>query len=132
MTTDVTQHKEDVQAALRSATLGVLETYIERLHMEGAASLDDLRKASEFLVKSTGAEIDKKIDANAGLPVFNFVFQNGGMAATMVSAPMVEVIENEALPMLDRAPPAKPARAADPVDMAELMGELDDMLGTTA
>lgn len=84
------EHREFVQAAWREATPGLLESYFTKLAGEGA-DIDDIRKAIELAARATGSDAEKKTDANANLPVFQFTFLNG----TATAVQQVEVIEAE-------------------------------------
>lgn len=84
------EHREYVQAAWREATPGLLESYFTKLAADGA-TIDDIRKAIELAARATGSDAEKKVDANAGLPVFQFTFVNGTATAQVMK--QAEVIE---------------------------------------
>lgn len=131
MAADLAKFKADLHEHVQEAALGIHTKWVEGLQL--GADLDDYRKYMEWAGKVTGAEVDKKQDANSNLPVFNFVFHNGGVEATMVKPPkateLVEEVQPEAVPLatLDLAPKPQPVQV--PVDIDDMMSALDDMLG---
>lgn len=125
-----TEHKEFVQAAWREATGGLIEDYLERL-ASPEATIDDLRKAIEMANKVTGAEADKKVDPNAGLPTFNFVFSNGGVTVMPIAelAPAdVEDVLHRGVVTLEVTPFENTPPIQSP-SLEDMMAGLDDMLG---
>lgn len=116
---------------LRVSVPGVLTRLVEELHANGDPQ--QMLRFLEHATKTLGAEADKKADAGAGLPVFNFVFNNGGVQASAVIEKVQEVIENAAQGALPNEPtaviePAKPKQMTiemKPVDLSDI----DDVLG---
>lgn len=98
------------------------------------AESDDVRKFVEHATKVLGLEVDRKQEAVAALPVFNFTFINGGVQAQPV-APTVLVQEvapeepapTPAAPELESTP-FRPSEAKAKADFAAMEAELDAML----
>lgn len=136
MSKNAAQHREDMQELVRAAQEEAFAVWVEKVHSD-EATIDDLRKFNEFAAKVTGLEAEKKQDPNAGLAVFNIVFQNGGFTATQVAAePAPEQIAAdipavEAWPFRDvvKDAPVEAAPAAREETVDDLMAGLDNMLG---
>lgn len=80
------EYKEAMQTLLREAGPRVFMAYYNKLMDEGA-KVDDLRKGLELIINSTDAALERKVDANAHLPVFNITFdiKTGEMQAAQVA-----------------------------------------------
>lgn len=126
------EHREFVQAAWRAATPNLLVDYFTKLG-GNEATIDDIRKALDLAARATGTDAEKKVDANANLPVFQFTFVNGAVQAKQIEqavpeAEFTEVPEAEVnWPFAGSKPPVeKPTDdAADPA----LLAQLDTLLG---
>lgn len=110
---DNAQFRESYHALLREATPAVVARLVEELHATG--DITGMLRFLEHTTKTLGTEVDRKSDANNALPVFNFVFNNGGVQAQQVVDAVTNVIENatgtkpelppvEEIPILDVAP----------------------------
>lgn len=113
------EFKESVHALLRAGGLQLIPDYIERVMTSG--NLEDRRKAIELVIKTTGAEAEKKVDPNSGLPVFNFVFHaaTGQMQVQAVT------------PVVEEVPPPKPEPVAAPAELVTLEMEAFEPPATT-
>lgn len=126
MAADLTQFKDVLQESVAIAAPQVHALWVESL-MAGA-DLDDYRKYMEFAAKVTGANVDPKADANAGLAVFHFHMDGGGMTAQIQAAPaqplelVEEISQQQAQPICQ----VNPAPETEPVD---IQAELDALLG---
>ncbi len=94
MATDLTQFKDYLHEHVSVAAPQIHALWVERLMVE--ADMDDLRKYMEFAAKVTGANVDPKTDANAGLAVFHFHMDGSGMKTT-IDAPLQLVEEVQAV-----------------------------------
>lgn len=127
------EHKEYVLAAWRDATPALMVKYLETLAGAGA-DVDDLRKAVELMTKTTGAEVEKKQDPHANLPVFQVVFQGATIQATVAQEPSATRLEASQLDLLEQVVDVqpKPARAPLPEpdfsDADAMLASLDDQL----
>lgn len=117
---------------LRAATPGVLTRLVAELHSNGDAK--EMIRFLEHATKTLGAEADRKVEAGAGLPVFNFVFNNGGVQASAVMEKVQEVIDNaaaqpaltdEASEVIEDVQPRPMHLEIKPLDLSDL----DDVLG---
>jgi hypothetical protein len=128
------EHKEFVQAAWRDATPDLIVEYKKRLATD-EATIEDLRKAIDMANRITGAEVDKKVDPNAGLSVFNFTFTNGGISAVpVVELPAADITDVTPRPPRKKKQPAalaSPTPPAPEMSMDDMMAGLDEMLGVT-
>lgn len=93
------QFKDALHEAMRTAGLDLVADYLMSLRADG--SIDDKRKAVELVIRTLGAETDKK-QTGDNLPVFNIVFQNGGMQVSPVDVVDVQVTETPADPPAQR------------------------------
>lgn len=128
---------ERIRAIQHHAALYALSDLVawrERVHTDG--NVDDFRKLVEFETRMFGAEPDKKVDPNANLPVFNFVFHNG-IHATIEPAPgpaaTADVTDVQAkgeddVPYLEVVQ-TKPPPTMDSSGLDELLGDIDQRLG---
>lgn len=79
-------------------------------------SVEDMRKAVDLIVKTTGAEAEKKQDANAGLPVFNIVFHAPTGTLQMTNeAPAPALVHEEPL-TLELEPVTQPEPVEAPTE----------------
>lgn len=109
---DNAEFRDHYHQLLRTATPEVVTRLVTELHASGDAK--DMLRFLEHVTKTLGAEADKKADAGAGLPIFNFVFNNGGVQANAVLEKVQEVIDNVA------ATQAQPALPNDPTPVLEV------------
>jgi hypothetical protein len=94
MATDLDSHKELIQQALRNIQFPALIDLAELMARPGVATVTEHLRFNEWLGKITGVEIDKKVDPNAGLAVFNITFESGGMEARITpQAKPIEIVE---------------------------------------
>ena len=91
MATDLDSHKELIQQALRNIQFPALMDLAELMARPGVATVTEHLRFNEWLGKITGVEIDKKVDPNAGLAVFNITFEGRGMEARIT--PQVKPLE---------------------------------------
>lgn len=129
MSLDATQKKEAIRKTMLDGLPARIADYLAEVHTNG--SIDDKRKALEFQSKVLGLEHDERRDATASLPVFNFVFHNGGMQAVMVpSTPTLPAAQEPETLELDLGlPPVEaPVKPALPEPPPIDMGELDRLL----
>lgn len=128
------EFKESVHALLREGGLQLIPDYILKVMTHG--NLEDRRKAIELIIKTTGAEAEKKADPNSGLPVFNFVFHAAtGQMQMQAVAPVVEevpiAIGEKELVTLDMGASraAENSVTSTPSEPDDFMADLDAMLG---
>lgn len=107
---DNAEFRDHYHALLRAATPEVVTRLVAELHAQGDPK--DMLRFLEHATKTLGAEADKKVDAGAGLPIFNFVFNNGGVQANAVLEKVQEVIDNVVT--------AQPALPNDPTPVLEV------------
>jgi hypothetical protein len=82
-----TEFKELARRLGRAAFVPLFLRFYERI-VTSEATIEEQRKALADIGRWTGVEEDRKLDPNANLPVFNFVFgSSGGMTATYVPPP---------------------------------------------
>lgn len=132
---DNAEFRDHYHQLLRTATPEVVTRLVTELHASGDAK--DMLRFLEHVTKTLGAEADKKADAGAGLPIFNFVFNNGGVQANAVLEKVQEVIDNvvTAQPALPNDPtPAMEVEDVKPRTMTVPMkpltlDEIDAVLG---
>lgn len=113
------------------AARDVLSDYVDyRASVLTDGSVDDKRKLVELQMRLIGAEADKKLDPNANLPTFNFVFHNG-IHASIEPALQVQDItdvqpkeEPQLLQVQTQPPPTLEASGLD-----ALLGDIDRKLG---
>lgn len=131
---DNAEFRDHYHALLRAATPEVVTRLVTELHASGDAK--DMLRFLEHVTKTLGAEADKKVDAGAGLPIFNFVFNNGGVQASAVLEKVQEVIDNavQAPPALANEPSpviveeVKPRTMTIPMKPIDL-SDIDNVLG---
>lgn len=133
---DNAEFRDHYHALLRAATPEVVTRLVAELHAQGDPK--DMLRFLEHATKTLGAEADKKVDAGAGLPIFNFVFNNGGVQANAVLEKVQEVIDNavqaQAQPALPNEPSpviveeVKPRPMTIPMEPIDL-SDIDDVLG---
>lgn len=109
---DNAEFRDHYHQLLRTATPEVVTRLVTELHASGDAK--DMLRFLEHVTKTLGAEADKKVDAGAGLPIFNFVFNNGGVQANAVLEKVQEVIDNVVTAQ------AQPALPNDPTPVLEV------------
>ena len=109
---DNAEFRDHYHQLLRTATPEVVTRLVTELHASGDAK--DMLRFLEHVTKTLGAEADKKADAGAGLPIFNFVFNNGGVQANAVLEKVQEVIDNVVTTQ------AQPALPNDPTPVLEV------------
>jgi len=109
---DNAEFRDHYHQLLRTATPEVVTRLVTELHASGDAK--DMLRFLEHVTKTLGAEADKKADAGAGLPIFNFVFNNGGVQANAVLEKVQEVIDNVVTAQ------AQPALPNDPTPVLEV------------
>ena len=109
---DNAEFRDHYHQLLRTATPEVVTRLVAELHASGDAK--DMLRFLEHVTKTLGAEADKKADAGAGLPIFNFVFNNGGVQANAVLEKVQEVIDNVVTAQ------AQPALPNDPTPVLEV------------
>lgn len=131
---DNTEFRDHYHQLLRTATPEVVTRLVTELHASGDAK--DMLRFLEHVTKTLGAEADKKVDAGAGLPIFNFVFNNGGVQANAVLEKVQEVIDNavQAQPALTNEPSPVIVEEVKPRTMTIPMkpvtsADIDDVLG---
>lgn len=131
---DNAEFRDHYHALLRAATPEVVTRLVTELHASGDAK--DMLRFLEHVTKTLGAEADKKVDAGAGLPIFNFVFNNGGVQANAVLEKVQEVIDNavQAQPALTNEPSPVIVEEVKPRTMTIPMkpvtsADIDDVLG---
>lgn len=118
------EYKEAMQALMREAGPRVFMAYYERLMDAENVKVDDLRKGVELIINATDAALERKVDANANLPVFNITFdiKTGAMETQIVEEvkPQDQVVDVvEVAPTLE----APEAAAVD-----DLLSALDQAL----
>lgn len=130
MAADTNAFREELHDTFRGELPDLYVEYREKLAAGG--TVEDYRKAVEMHVKTLGLEAEKKTDPNAGLPVFNFIFENGGVQATMVAAgsqpaqdaegdPSTIEMELAPQPQLPLEPEEVPASALPDFDVEDLV-----------
>lgn len=131
---DNAEFRDHYHALLRAATPEVVTRLVAELHSQGDPK--DMLRFLEHVTKTLGAEADKKVDAGAGLPIFNFVFNNGGVQANAVLEKVQEVIDNavQAQPALTNEPSPVIVEEVKPRTMTIPMkpvtsADIDDVLG---
>lgn len=131
---DNAEFRDHYHQLLRTATPEVVTRLVTELHASGDAK--DMLRFLEHVTKTLGAEADKKVDAGAGLPIFNFVFNNGGVQASAVLEKVQEVIDNaaQAQPALTNEPSPVIVEEVKPRTMTIPMkpvtsADIDDVLG---
>lgn len=131
---DNVEFRDHYHALLRAATPEVVTRLVAELHSQGDPK--DMLRFLEHVTKTLGAEADKKVDAGAGLPIFNFVFNNGGVQANAVLEKVQEVIDNavQAQPALTNEPSPVIVEEVKPRTMTIPMkpvtsADIDDVLG---
>ena len=132
MATDLDSHKELIQQALRNIQFPALMDLAELMARPGVATVTEHLRFNEWLGKITGVEIDKKVDPNAGLAVFNITFEGGGMEARITQPKPLEIVEqvpssqstNDDITDLLPASQAEPT-APPPIDT---FADLDDLV----
>lgn len=131
---DNAEFRDHYHQLLRTATPEVVTRLVAELHASGDAK--DMLRFLEHVTKTLGAEADKKVDAGAGLPIFNFVFNNGGVQANAVLEKVQEVIDNavQAQPALTNEPSPVIVEEVKPRTMTIPMkpvtsADIDDVLG---
>lgn len=132
---DNAEFRDHYHALLRAATPEVVARLVTELHAQGDPK--DMLRFLEHVTKTLGAEADKKVDAGAGLPIFNFVFNNGGVQANAVMEKVQEVIDNaaaQAQPALPNEPSPVIVEEVKPRTMTIPMkpvtsADIDDVLG---
>lgn len=112
---DNAEFRDHYHQLLRTATPEVVTRLVAELHASGDAK--DMLRFLEHVTKTLGAEADKKADAGAGLPIFNFVFNNGGVQANAVLEKVQEVIDNVAVAQAQPALPNDPTPALEVEDV---------------
>lgn len=115
--TNIIERRTELQARAAEDVLDDYKHYREEVLTDGDA--DDMRKLVELQMKLIGAEADKKGDANAHLPVFQFVFHGGAVEATIQASPVtLEAPDTRGpWPFPNRPPdPQLAGDAAPPVD----------------
>ena len=117
------EFKEAMQALLREAGPRVFMAYYEKL-MDDGAKVDDLRKGLELIINSTDAALERKVDANAHLPVFNITFdiKTGAMETTQVVEEVKPQVE-------DAVEVTKVIEAPENAEVDEMLRALDEALG---
>lgn len=93
--------------------------YRERVLMDG--DIDDRRKLVELHFKNLGMDVDRKLDPLAGKTIVNVTINGAGVQLS--AAPVVEVEAKEV------PEPAPTVLATPAVDVDQLVGQLDEMLG---
>lgn len=131
---DNAEFRDHYHQLLRTATPEVVTRLVAELHSQGDPK--DMLRFLEHVTKTLGAEADKKVDAGAGLPIFNFVFNNGGVQANAVLEKVQEVIDNavQAQPALTNEPSPVIVEEVKPRTMTIPMkpvtsADIDDVLG---
>ncbi len=126
----ISSKKQVLQELAASHMVADFMDYRDKVLVDG--DVDDHRKLIEVEMRLTGAEMDKKVDPNAHLTTFNFVFNNGGVHATIETKP-ADVLEAKPLEVLeDVTPPAPPPQrryVPEPVTESDLDNMLDDLIG---
>lgn len=112
---DNAEFRDHYHQLLRTATPEVVTRLVTELHASGDAK--DMLRFLEHVTKTLGAEADKKADAGAGLPIFNFVFNNGGVQANAVLEKVQEVIDNVVTTQAQPALPNDPTPALEVEDV---------------
>lgn len=122
---DQAKFKEDVHVLLRAGAAELIPTWLEKVLAEG--SVEDMRKAVDLIVKTTGAEAEKKQDANAGLPVFNFVFHSAtGTIQVAQEAPAPALKHEEPLTLdLEEVQAPEPVKAPRRGKAVKALPEVD-------
>lgn len=126
----ISNQKQALQELSAAHMVEDFKDYREKVIADGDA--DDHRKLMEIHMKLTGAEMDKKIDPNAHLATFNFIFNNGGVHATIEAQPRqqpTEVLDVQVVEVLDAAPPPQRRYVPEPVTESDLDNMLDDLIG---
>lgn len=81
------EFKELARRIGRAAFVPLFLKFYDRV-ITSEATIEEQRKALADIGRWTGVEEQQKIDPNANLPVFNFIFgASGSVSATMVSEP---------------------------------------------
>lgn len=131
---DNAEFKDVMHKMAREAAPGVFARLVEELHATG--DINGMLRYLEYVNKMTGIEADKKADPNSALPVFNFVFNNGGIHAVQVvqAQPQDEPIEVIDVPALEVSPSPQVSQTAEIVEPptftpAPTGEELDGLLG---
>ena len=137
MAADLIKFKDHLQEHVSIAAPQIHTLWVETLL--AGADLDDYRKYMEFAAKVTGANVDPKADANAGLAVFHFHMDGSGMTAQVQSAPAaLELVEEvQAAKEILQAEKPELNQTADPISkvsepelpVIDVMSELDALLG---
>ena len=138
MATDLDSHKELIQQTLRNIQFPALMDLAELMARPGVATVTEHLRFNEWLGKITGVEIDKKVDPNAGLAVFNITFEGGGMEARITQPKPLEIVEQVPPPNDDivdllpanQAEPAAPPPIDTFADLDDLVLGLDGMFKT--
>ena len=102
----IPERKDTLQQRAARDILGDYLEYRKMVAMDG--TVDDRRKLTELQIRLIGAEVEKKVDPNANLPVFNFIINGGSQPmqltphmpvldvhVTEVSATVPEAVEPE-------------------------------------
>lgn len=126
----IAKQKTALQERAAAHMLVDYEDYRDAVSTDG--SVDDKRKLLELQMRLTGAEMERKVDQNAHLATFNFVFNNG-ITATMVPAP-TEVVDMGMADVVDveptETPPPPPGvrpMTVEMMDVDAMLGDLDEM-----
>lgn len=118
------EYKEQMQALLREAGPRLFTRYYEQLQ-EDNVKVDDLRKAVELIINATDAALEKKVDANANLPVFNITFDMG--TGLMQATQVVEEVKPEVVEELP-PPEVEPALTLEPLPAEDLLSALNNLM----
>lgn len=120
--------KELARRLGRAAFVPLFLKFYERI-VTGEATIEEQRRALADIGRWTGVEEDRKVDPNANLPVFNFVFGVGGRMDAQLLQPATTPLDAEELQIIEdfthaqaphasseaTAPPARPGEPPAPI-----------------
>lgn len=132
MTSTAISISKQKQVLQELAAAYLTDDYLEyRDKVRADGDIEDYRKLNELNMKLTGAEMERRIDQNAHLATFNFVFNNGIKAT--ITEHKQEVLET--LEDVTPQPAAQPdivdaqikVVEVPPQDVDALLSGLDEM-----
>lgn len=125
--TSVAESKTTLQEAVAADIVEDYRTY--RREAISSESPDDIRKLVELQVRLIGAEPDRRAGVNDNLPTFNFIFNQGGLQATIEPAP-VQLVQDDTPKALEEAQEAfHPVPALPtPTEMTLDFEAIDDLV----
>ena len=120
MAADLTTSRDSVRELSGRFAAEDFKDYRERVLMDG--DIDDRRKLMEIHFKNLGMDVDRKLDPLAGKTIVNVTINGGGVQVSAV--PVVDVEAKEV-----KSEPVPVVLTTPVVDVDQLVGELDEMLG---